>query len=108
MPIVLTPKFSIAARALAEIDQAQLAQQAGLAVAALADFEAGVQSLDDQALADLVAALDHFGVELLPENESGVRPSAEVQSAGNPPDPRLGGRGRRCSGRRSAVSLAFL
>lgn len=72
MPIVLTPKFSIAARALAEIDQSQLAAQAGLPVAAIADFEAGVQSLDGPALGKLIEALDHFGVELLPENDAGA------------------------------------
>lgn len=72
MPIALMPKFSIAARALAEIDQTQLADQAGLPVAALADYEAGKQSLDEAALARVIAALDHFGVELLPESDAGA------------------------------------
>jgi len=72
MPIVLTPEFSIAARALALIDQAQLAAQAGLAVTSVADFEAGVHSLDGPALASLIAAFEHFGIEFLPENDAGA------------------------------------
>ncbi|AKI01240.1 hypothetical protein IMCC20628_02542 [Hoeflea sp. IMCC20628] len=72
MPIVLTPQFSIAARALAEIDQAQLAEQAGLPTSLLADFEAGVHSFDEPALARLTEALEHFGVEFLPENDTGA------------------------------------
>lgn len=72
MPIVLTPQFSIAARALAKIDQAQLADQAGLTVSSLADFEAGVQPLDEPALAKLIEAIEHFGVEFLPENDTGA------------------------------------
>lgn len=72
MPFVLTPQFSIAARALTEIDQAQLAAQAGLPVASLSEFEAGHKSLDEPQLAKLVEALDHFGVEFLPENDHGA------------------------------------
>lgn len=72
MPIVFTPQFSIAARALAKIDQARLANQAGLTAASVADFEAGIQSLDEPALAKLVDALQHFGVEFLPEDNTGA------------------------------------
>lgn len=72
MPFTLTPQLTIAGRALVKLDQSQLAAQAGLSDEALADFEGGIASLDETALARLAAALEHFGVEFLPEGDTGA------------------------------------
>jgi Helix-turn-helix. len=70
--MILTPELVGAARALAKISREQLAEHAGLSPNELAAFEEGLAGLDSEALAGLRRAIEHFGVELLPEEQSGV------------------------------------
>ncbi|MCL6705660.1 helix-turn-helix transcriptional regulator [Pseudomonas sp. R2.Fl] len=70
--MTLTPELVGAARALAKISREQLAERAGLPLAELAAFEEGLAGLDADAETGLRRAIEHFGVELLPEEGSGV------------------------------------
>ncbi|MBW8283594.1 MAG: XRE family transcriptional regulator [Rhizobium sp.] len=67
----LTPSLVSAARALAKIDREQLAAKAGLEVDTLEQFEDGLSGLDAAGLDHLRQAIEHFGVEFLPPNDSG-------------------------------------
>lgn len=82
--MILTPEIVGAARALAKISRERLAERAGLSANELAAFEEGLAGLDRDSLAGLRQAIEHFGVELLPEEESGVgiRLKFNVQETG--------------------------
>jgi transcriptional regulator with XRE-family HTH domain len=68
--IKITGRVIAAARALAEISQADFAEAAGLSVEALARMEDGGSGRIDSesVIAALSRALDHYGVIVLPES----------------------------------------
>jgi transcriptional regulator with XRE-family HTH domain len=57
------------------MEQAQLAEQAGVARSTVVDFERGTRTPRDASLAAIRSALESAGVEFIPENGggSGVR-----------------------------------
>jgi len=62
-----------AARALVQWPRAHVARLAGLTEAALADFEAGLGGLDNEATARLMLTLEEGGAIFLPEDgDSGI------------------------------------
>lgn len=69
---VLTPAQCRAARALVAWSQDQLAEASGVAKATIANFELGKRTPYDRTLADIRAALEHGGVQFIPENGGGA------------------------------------
>ena len=66
----------MAARALVEIDRAELAAQTGVAMDDIAEFEGGFVDLPSESVAALKAALEELGAMFLPEEDevgAGVR-----------------------------------
>lgn len=68
----LTPELLAAARALARIDRADLAERSGLLADRITAFEEGRLGLDTTETGALRDAVEHFGAEFLPEGDAGV------------------------------------
>jgi len=67
-----TPELCQAARVLTKVDQAVLAEQAGVPVDVVASFESGIAVPETKILASLQAALEALGAVFLPEGEAGA------------------------------------
>lgn len=66
----------MAARALVQIDRAELAGQTGISIGDIAEFEDGFIEIADETAAKLKAALEELGAMFLPEEDdvgAGVR-----------------------------------
>lgn len=60
-----------AARALLGLTQPQLAQRAGLGLSTIVDFEKARRQVSTEAMQELRKALEHLGVQFIPENGGG-------------------------------------
>lgn len=69
---MLTAAQCRAARALVEMPREKLAEEAGVAVRTISDFEAGRREPIRATQASMRAALEAAGVEFIPENGGGA------------------------------------
>lgn len=60
-----------AARALTEVSRAMLADRSGIAEDAIRDFEGKLTTLDGQATAALMQALEQFGAQFIDDDSHG-------------------------------------
>jgi DNA-binding XRE family transcriptional regulator len=67
----MTPAQSRAARALLEMNQADLAQSAGLGLSTVVDFERERRQVSDDAVRAIRAAFDRVGIMFIEENGGG-------------------------------------
>jgi len=67
----MTPAQCRAARALIDMTQGKLAEEAGVGLSTIVDFEKQRRQVSDSAIADIRAALEKMGVELIPEDPGG-------------------------------------
>lgn len=68
----ILPAQCIAARGLIGWSRAKLAEDSGVSMATLADYEAGKRTPYDRTLRDIRASLEAAGVEFIPENGGGA------------------------------------
>ena len=67
----MTPAQSRAARALLEMNQSVLAQNAGLGLSTIVDFEKERRQVSEDAVLAIVAAFERAGIEFIEENGGG-------------------------------------
>jgi DNA-binding XRE family transcriptional regulator len=67
----MTPGQSRAARALLEMNQADLAQSAGLGLSTVVDFERERRQVSDDAVQAIRAAFERVGIMFIEENGGG-------------------------------------
>ena len=67
----MTPAQSRAASALLEMNQADLAQSAGLGLSTVVDFERERRQVSDDAVRAIRAAFDRVGIMFIEENGGG-------------------------------------
>jgi DNA-binding XRE family transcriptional regulator len=67
----MTPAQSRAARALLEINQADLAQMAELGLSTIVDFERERRQISDDAASEIKAAFERAGIVFIDENGGG-------------------------------------
>jgi len=67
----MTPAQSRAARALLELNQADLAQNAGLGLSTIVDFEKGRRQVSPAAVVAIKAAFERAGIQFIEENGGG-------------------------------------
>jgi DNA-binding XRE family transcriptional regulator len=67
----MTPAQSRAARALLEMNQSILAQNAGLGLSTIVDFEKERRQVSEDAVLAILAAFERAGIEFIEENGSG-------------------------------------
>jgi transcriptional regulator with XRE-family HTH domain len=67
----MTPAQSRAARALLEISQTALAQNAGLGLSTIVDFEKERRQVSEDAISAIAAAFERAGVIFIDENGGG-------------------------------------
>jgi DNA-binding XRE family transcriptional regulator len=67
----MTPAQSRAARALLEMNQSNLAQNAGLGLSTVVDFERERRQVSEDAVLAMRAALERAGIKFIEENGGG-------------------------------------
>jgi DNA-binding XRE family transcriptional regulator len=67
----MTPAQSRAARALLEMNQSILAQNAGLGLSTIVDFEKERRQVSEDAVLAMQAAFERAGIEFIEENGGG-------------------------------------
>jgi DNA-binding XRE family transcriptional regulator len=67
----MTPAQSRAARALLEMNQSVLAQNAGLGLSTIVDFEKERRQVSEDAVLAIEAAFERAGIEFIEENGGG-------------------------------------
>jgi DNA-binding XRE family transcriptional regulator len=67
----MTPAQSRAARALLEMNQSILAQNAGLGLSTIVDFEKERRQVSEDAVLAIQAAFERAGIEFIEENGGG-------------------------------------
>jgi DNA-binding XRE family transcriptional regulator len=68
---LMTPAQSRAARALLEMNQSVLAQNAGLGLSTIVDFEKERRQVSEDAVLAIEAAFERAGIEFIEENGGG-------------------------------------
>jgi DNA-binding XRE family transcriptional regulator len=68
----VTPSQARAARALLEMNQATLAQRAGLGLSTIVDFEKQRRQISPDAVSAIQAVFEHLGIEFIDENGGGL------------------------------------
>jgi transcriptional regulator with XRE-family HTH domain len=68
----LTPAQCRAARGLVELTQSELAEEAGLGLSTIVDFERSRRRISSDAIEALKKALEKLGVEFIEENGGGA------------------------------------
>jgi transcriptional regulator with XRE-family HTH domain len=68
----ITPAQCRAARALLEMTQPQLAEESGLGLSTIVDFEKMRRHVSDEAVEAILVALKRRGVEIIEENGGGA------------------------------------
>jgi transcriptional regulator with XRE-family HTH domain len=67
----MTPAQSRAARALLELNQCDLAQNAGVGLSTIVDFEKGRRQVSQATIIAIEAAFERAGVQFIEENGGG-------------------------------------